>query len=97
MLQETHIIDENIIKMYGKINFVSSCESRNKGGIMTQFDCINVLRITLIMMIVIEKELVKALVVNVYCPNDQKISYRLMEKVYDKFLNYWINTQTHLL
>jgi hypothetical protein len=35
-------------------------------------------------MIVLEKELIKALVVNVYCPNDHKVSYMLIEKVFDK-------------
>jgi hypothetical protein len=35
-------------------------------------------------MIVIENELIKTLVVNVYCPNDHKTSYDFMEKVYDK-------------
>ena len=35
-------------------------------------------------MVVIENDRLKALVVNVYCPNDHKASYIFMEKVYDK-------------
>jgi hypothetical protein len=38
MLQETHIIDENLIKLYWKMNFVSSCVSTNRGGVMTLYD-----------------------------------------------------------
>ena len=38
LLQETHIVDENLIKLYWKMNFVSSCVSTNRGGVMTLFD-----------------------------------------------------------
>jgi hypothetical protein len=34
-------------------------------------------------MIVIEKELIKAYIVNVYCRIDHKASYLFMQKVYD--------------
>ena len=32
LLQETHIVDENLIKLYWKMNFVTSCVSTNRGG-----------------------------------------------------------------
>ena len=38
LLQETHIVDEGLISMYWKMNFVSSCVSTNRGGVMTLFD-----------------------------------------------------------
>ena len=35
LLQETHIKDENIIKTYWKNNYVSSCVSTQRGGVLT--------------------------------------------------------------
>ena len=72
------------------MNFVSSCVSTNRGGVMTlydnSFECLESYTDDdgRLAMIVIEKELIKTLVVNVYCPNDHKTSYNFMEKVYDK-------------
>jgi exonuclease III len=90
MLQETHITKDNLIKLYWKIKFVSSCVSANRGGVIKLYD--NSFESTecytdedgRLALIVIEKELIKTLVVNVYCPNDHKNSYVSKEKVYDK-------------
>ncbi len=38
MLQETHIIDENLIKLYWKKSYVSSCVSTNRGRVITLYD-----------------------------------------------------------
>ncbi len=38
LLQETHIVDENLIKLYWKMNFISSYVSTNRGGVITLYD-----------------------------------------------------------
>ena len=38
MLQETHIKDENLIKLYWKHDFVSSCVSTQSAGVIILFD-----------------------------------------------------------
>ena len=90
MLQETHIVDENMIKMYWKMKYASNCISANRGGVITLFDNSYELleshtdtegRMTAI---VIENDRLKTIVVNVYCHNDHRDSYTFIEKVYDK-------------
>ena len=94
LLQETHIVDEKLITLYWKMNFVSSCVSTNRGGVITlydnSFECVESYtddegRVAIV---VIENEKLKAVVVNVYCPNDHKASYVFMEKVYDKIFEF---------
>jgi exonuclease III len=72
------------------MNFVSSCASTNRGGVITLYNnsfeyleshTDNDGRLA---MLIIEKELIKVLVVNVYCRNDHKNSYEFMEKDDDK-------------
>jgi exonuclease III len=90
LLQETHIVDENLIKLYWKMNFVSSCVSTNRGGVMTLFDnsyeCLEkyVDDEGRMAVVVIENDIMKSIVVNVYCPNDHRVSLVFMGKVYDK-------------
>jgi hypothetical protein len=73
------------------MNFLSSCVSANREGdaitfYNNSFGCLesytdNDGRIA---MILIEKESIKASLVNVYCTDDHKASYVFMENVYDK-------------
>jgi hypothetical protein len=63
ILKETRIIDENLIKLFWKMNFASSCVSTNRGGVMTlynnSFECLEsyIDNDGRLAMIVIEKEL----------------------------------------
>ena len=38
LLQETHVKDENIIKMYWNMNYVSSCVSTQRAGVIILYD-----------------------------------------------------------
>ena len=38
MLQETHVMDEDLIKLYWKMNYVTSCVSTQSAGVLTLFD-----------------------------------------------------------
>ena len=38
LLQETHVKDENIIKMYWNMNYVSSCVSTQSAGVIILYD-----------------------------------------------------------
>lgn len=93
LLQETHIVDEKIIETYWKMKYSTSCVSTNSKGVIILYDDTWVIweqtwddegRCTAI---VIEKDFVKLLVVNVYCPTGDPIRSReFMEKVYDEIL-----------
>ena len=91
LLQETHIVDEKIIETYWKMKYSTSCVSTNSKGVIILYDDSWVIweqtwddegRCTAI---VIEKDFVKLLVVNVYCPTGDPVRSReFMEKVYDE-------------
>jgi exonuclease III len=89
-MQEMQIVDEKLIFLYWKMNYVSSCVSTNREGVITLFDnsleCVesyndNEGRVAIVGM---ENEKNKAVVVNVHYPNDHKAAYEFMEKVNDK-------------
>jgi hypothetical protein len=75
LLHETHIV-ENLTKLYWKTNLIPSCMSTNRGGV----ECVeshtdNKGRVAIVVMEI------------VYCPNNHKACYVLMEKVYDKIFD----------
>jgi hypothetical protein len=93
LLQEAHIVDGNLINLYRKMNFVSSCVSTKRGGVTTlydnSFECVKSytdeeVRVAIA---VVKNDKLKQIVVNVYCPHDYKTSYVLMEIVYQKYLS----------
>ena len=90
LLQETHIKDENIIKSYWRGGYVSSCISTNSAGVMilygNTYECIEESKDDAgrFAIAVLESDIVKLVVANVYCPNDHVHSKVFMESVYDK-------------
>ena len=90
LLQETHIVDEDLIKLYWKMKYASSCVSTNSGGVMILYDnSWELLEYEVddegrFCAVVIENEKMKLLVVNLYCPNNHRDSFEFMENVYDK-------------
>ena len=89
-MQETHIIDENLIKMDWNMSYVTSCISTQSAGVLTLFDnsfaCLeshkdNSGRMAIV---VLEKGNDKLIVVNLYVPCDPLHAMEFMEMVYDK-------------
>jgi hypothetical protein len=78
LLHEMHIVNEKSMKLYWKMNFVSGCVSTNIGRVVTlyddSFECVESENDEegKVAIVVIEHEKLKAVVVNVYCPNDHK-------------------------
>ena len=73
--------------MYWKMNYVSSCVSTQRGGVLILFDnsyeCLKTRtdhngRMAIA---VIESSVIKPIVVNAYCPNDHKLSLEFIEKL----------------
>ena len=90
LLQETHIKNEKIIDTYWKGGYVSSCISTNSAGVMILFgggyECIEKSTDAggRFAVAVLESDIIKVIVANVYCPNDHVDSKVFMENVYDK-------------
>jgi exonuclease III len=90
LLQETHITDENLIKTYCKMNYATSCVSTQSAGVLTLFDnsyeCLESSKDESgrMVLVVIENDTEKLIVVNVYCPCDSTLAKTFMESVYDK-------------
>ena len=92
LLQETHIVKTDYIKMLWKHKFVSNCISTNSAGVITLFSNDFVLleeysdnegRISII---VIKSEDKKVIVANTYYPNNHKQSLTFANKVYEEIL-----------
>jgi exonuclease III len=90
LLQETHIKDENLIKTYWKMIYVTSCVSTQSAGVIILFDnsyeCLESCKDESGRMVlaVIENDIEKFIVVNVYCPCDSVLAKSFIESVYDK-------------
>ena len=82
--------DENIIKMYWNMNYVSSCVSTQRAGVIILYDnsyeCIETYTDNggRIAIAVVKGEIEKLIVVNVYVPCDPVIALEFMGTVYDK-------------
>ena len=85
MLQETHIKNENIIETYWKGWHVSSCISTNSAGVMILFgasyECIEKSTDAggRFAVAILESDVIKVIVANVYCPNNHVDSKVFME------------------
>ena len=96
MLQETDIVDENIIKMYWKMKQISSCVDTNRGGVIPLFDNSYELLESHVdgehrmAAIVIENDRLKTIVVNVHSPNGHRTSYTFIEQIYDKIFEVMV-------
>jgi exonuclease III len=92
LVQETHLINDDLVKMYWKGRYVMSNFKSNSAGVLTLYGneyktlfhySDEVGRRT---MTVIESDLIKALVVNIYVPNNHGEVISFMEKTYLKIL-----------
>jgi len=92
MLQETHVMKEEVVKQYCKSPFHLNSFKSNSAGVMTLLGHeFNVLythkdEVGRQLYIVAQKGDDKYLVVNVYCPNDHKQSITFIDQVYTKIL-----------
>ena len=90
LLQETHIKDENIIKLYWNMNYVSSCISTQSAGVMILFDetyeCLETFRDAggRMAIAVVKNNLEKLIIVNIYAPCDPVLAIEFMGLVYNK-------------
>ena len=92
MLQETHIVKEELIKERIKQNFWLNPFSSNSAGVLVIAGCdfkeVEVVRDRQgrQIYIVVENNDEKFLITNIYCPNDHKKSIDFMEEVYSNIL-----------
>ena len=100
LLQETHIIDEGLIRMYWNMNFLSSCVSTQSAGVLILYDnsfvCLeshkdNNGRMAIV---VLEKGNEKIIITNLYVPCDPVHGIRFMETVYDKLYQVSLERRT---
>ena len=92
MLQETHITNEQLIRDRIKQNFWLNPFSSNSAGVLTVMSS-DYKEVEIVkdnrgrqLMLVVEKDEEKFMIVNVYCPNDHKKSLDFIEEVYSKIL-----------
>ncbi len=92
MMQETHLVSADLIKMYWKGNYVMSNYKTNSAGVLTLYGneyktlynySDEIGRRT---MTVIESSLIKLLIVNIYVPNNHGEAISFIEATYLKIL-----------
>ena len=87
LLQETHVVDESLIGRYWRMNFYNSCVSTQSAGVLTLYDnsfkCLESYKDNggRLAIVVIESDIEKFIVVNVYVPCDPVIGLQFMELV----------------
>ena len=92
LLQETHIKDENVIKSYWRGGYLSSCISTNSAGVMilygNTYECVEESKDDAgrFAIAVLENDIVKLIVANVYCPNDK---HNMLLVICSKGLENW--------
>jgi hypothetical protein len=94
-LQETHQIDDRLLKLYWKHNFIRNCNHSNKKGVVLLFN--NDFRVNKFetdkvdCYIIVESEnnsFLNLIVGNVYFPNDHLEANSCTENFYTKLLEY---------
>jgi exonuclease III len=92
LLQETHIVDTEYIKLIWKSKFSSNCVSTNSAGVIILYNNEYELKEEYVdqegrqLIIAIKKEDKKFIVVNAYYPNDHKISLRFANDLYEQMI-----------
>ncbi len=93
MLQETHLMKEELISVVFKDKFQLNEYKSNSAGVATLYSNDYDLLLTSkdkngrILLTVLEKKGEKYIVINVYCPNDHKLSVDFVEEVYFRILD----------
>jgi exonuclease III len=93
-LQETHKIDDRLLKLYWKENFISNCCSSNKRGVALLFNnsySVNQLYkddLDRSVFVELESDKHKLIIGNVYFPNDHREALDFNESTYHKLLEF---------
>ena len=92
LLQETHIVDTEYIKLIWKNKFSSNCVSTNSAGVIILYNNEYELKEEYAdqegrqLIIAIKKEEKKFIVANAYYPNDHKVSLRFANDLYEQMI-----------
>ena len=93
-LQETHKIDDRLLKLYWRHNFIRNCNHSNKKGVVLLFN--NEFKVNKFetdkddryIIVELENSFVNLIVCNVYFPNDHVEASSFTENFYTKLLEY---------
>ncbi len=91
-LQETHKIDDRLLKLYWKHNFIRNCNHSNKKGVVLLFSYefkVNKFETDKddrYIIVGLESSFLNLIVGNVYFPNDHKEAISFTDNFYTKLL-----------
>ena len=93
-LQETHKLDDRLLKLYWNHNFIRNCNHSNKKGVVLLFN--NEFRVNKFetdkddryIIVGLENSFLNLIVGNVYFPNDHKEAISFTDNFYTKLLEY---------
>jgi exonuclease III len=97
LLQETHIVNTDYLRMIWKHKFVSNCVSTNSAGVMILYN--NEFKLIdeyadkegRILIVALKSENKKSIVVNTYYPNDHRQSLTFADNLYEEILKFQQN------
>jgi hypothetical protein len=93
-LQETHKLDDRLLKLYWKHNFIRNCNHSNKKGVVLLFN--NEFRVNKFetdkddryIIVELENSFLNLIVGNVYFPNDHTEAMSFSDNFYTKLLEF---------